>query len=298
MNEIDFSSKHHILLEDEDGVCVPMDEPYFRVKQIDPGTWRILSDGDYSYLLEGDDEAIVIDSGYGAGNIRAFCQTLTDKPVSRIVNTHDHFDHTANNSYFDLAYMSAETKPLATIPFPSFEGIDFPRDYPVEIVDDGDVIPLKGRDLLVIKIPDHAVGSIVLLDRAHRMLFSGDELGMPQGKPLQGSVARWAGYMEKLTEYRSDYDTIWGGGGEVDVDIVGKYLENARHILVGNEGEKVEMPAFNRYERTDEQGNVVWKRRLPHPGDGPKSWNDNVENKRVMDYAGCRIIYDVRHVQG
>lgn len=44
--------------------------------------------------------------GYGAGDIRAYCQTLTKKPLSKIANTHHHFDHTANNSYFDLAYMS------------------------------------------------------------------------------------------------------------------------------------------------------------------------------------------------
>ena len=146
---IDFSCKKDIFLEDEDGLIVPMSEPYFRSKLIAPGTWQVLSDGDYSYLLEGDDEALLIDSGYGAGDIRAYCQTLTKKPLSKIANTHDHFDHTANNSYFDLAYMSAETKPLATIPFPSFAGIDFPRDYPVQIVGDGDVIPLKGRELLV-----------------------------------------------------------------------------------------------------------------------------------------------------
>lgn len=296
IQEIDFSSKHDILLEDEDGLRVPMDEPYFRVLQIAPGTWRILSDGDYSYLLEGEDEAIVIDSGYGAGNIRTFCQTLTDKPVRRIINTHDHFDHTANNAYFDRVLMSAETRPLATLPFPSFAGIDFPRDYPVQIVDDGETIPLKGRDLLVLKIPDHAVGSIVLLDRRQRILFSGDELGMPHGKPLQGSVQRWANYMEKVQRYRADYDEIYGGGGEVDPDIIRKYLENARHILAGHEGNQIALPAFHRYECTDAQGRRVWKRRLPHPGDGPKDWNANADRKRVMDFAGCKITYDLTKV--
>lgn len=66
--------------------------------------------------------------------------------------------------------MSAETLPLATQPFPSFEGIVFPRDYAVEIVHDGDVIPLAGRDLLVIQIPDHAVGSLAFLDGRERIL--------------------------------------------------------------------------------------------------------------------------------
>ena len=141
---IDFSCKHDIWLEDEDGSLQRMDQPFFRAWPIAPGTWQILSDGDFSYMIEGEDEALLIDSGYGAGNIRTFAQDLTDKPLSRICNTHDHFDHTANNSYFDLAYMSRETRELATRPFPSFSGIDFPRDYPVQEVTDGDVIPLRG----------------------------------------------------------------------------------------------------------------------------------------------------------
>ena len=191
---IDFSCKHDIWLEDEDGSLQRMDEPFFKSWEIAPGTWKILSDGDFSYLLEGDDEAILIDSGYGAGNIREYAQSLTEKPLSRICNTHDHFDHTANNCYFDLAYMSAETRPLATRPFPSFQGIAFPRDYPVEIVDDGDVIPLTGRDLKVIKIPDHAVGQ----DAPRRCSPLGSHAGKGHGRP--GPV-------------RPDVRRRWRGGG-------------------------------------------------------------------------------------
>ncbi|MBQ9262848.1 MAG: MBL fold metallo-hydrolase [Clostridia bacterium] len=181
----DFSCKSNILLEDEEGNRTPMSEPYYRVKEIAPKTWQILSDGDFSYLLEGEDgDAILIDSGYGAGNIREYCEQLIGHPVPRIINTHHHFDHTALDGLFDLVYMAAESVPLATIPFPSFEGIRFPRNYTVQIVEDGDIIPLKGRDLLVFKAPDHAVGSIMLLDKAGRILFAGDELGMPFGKPI------------------------------------------------------------------------------------------------------------------
>ena len=50
MPMIDFSCKKDILLEDEDGLLTPMSEPYFRNWLIAPGTWRVLSDGDYSYL--------------------------------------------------------------------------------------------------------------------------------------------------------------------------------------------------------------------------------------------------------
>ena len=71
--------------------------PYFKAEKIASGTWQVLSDGDYTYVLEGEDELICIDGGCGAGNIRAFCQSLSDKPLYRLLNTHNHFDHTASN---------------------------------------------------------------------------------------------------------------------------------------------------------------------------------------------------------
>lgn len=292
---IDFSCKHDIWLEDEDGSLQRMDEPFFKSWEIAPGTWKILSDGDFSYLLEGDEEAILIDSGYGAGNIREYAQSLTKKPLSRICNTHDHFDHTANNCYFDLAYMSAETQPLATRPFPSFQGIEFPRDYPVQIVDDGDVIPLAGRDLKVLKIPDHAVGSLVFLDEKQRILFSGDEF-MPWGKMLHAGVAHWAAMAEKVMAVRDRFDRMFGGGGEVDASIVEKQLECAKYILAGHEGAAVGPGRFPGEERIDSQGRRIWKRRVPHPGDGPKDINTGLEFKREMRYAGTSITYDIRHV--
>jgi len=297
MTEIDFSCKHNILLQDEEGIRVPMDEPYYRIYEIAADTWRILSDGDYSYLLNADDEAILIDSGYGAGNIREWCERFLNKPVSKIINTHDHFDHTANNCYFDLAYMAEESVPLATRPFPSFDGITFPRDYPVQVVSDGEMIPFRGRDLQVFKIPDHAVGSIVILDRKRRILFCGDEMGMPFGKPLNGTVAHWAELMEKLVPYRSEYDTIWGGAGKADPDFVEKTLENCRRILAGEEGEVYCRPPFNAWEETAEDGRTVWKRRLPHPGDGPSDWEDESAWTRKLGDGPCGVIYDKRKIR-
>ena len=293
---IDFSCKHDIWLEDEDGSLQRMDMPFFRAWPVAPGTWRILSDGDYSYLVEGDDEAILIDSGYGAGNIREFAGTLTDKPVSRIANTHDHFDHTANNSYFDLAYMSAQTQPLATRPFPSFEGIDFPRDYPVQLVTDGDIIPLAGRPLRVFFIPDHAVGSLAFLDEKERILFSGDEF-MERGKMLHGGVAHWVQMLEKLMPWRGSFDRLLGGAGELDASLVDSQLACAQYILEGHEGEPAQPGHFPGEERIDAQGRRIWKRRIPHPGDGPKNINADLEFRRVMRHGGTTIVYDIRHIE-
>ena len=112
---IDFSCKHDRLIRNSDGSLLPMDEPYYEVESVAPGTWQILSSGDYSYLVEGEEEAIAIDTGYGARNISAYLQTLTDNTVKNVINTHDHFDHPANNAYFEMAYMSTETEPLRCV---------------------------------------------------------------------------------------------------------------------------------------------------------------------------------------
>ena len=262
-------------------------------------------------MLEGEEgDAILIDSGYGAGNIREYCKNLIGQDVPRIVNTHHHFDHTANDGYFDLVYMSAESVPLATRPFPSFDGIYFPRDYKVQVVEDGDIIPLKGRDLLVFKTPDHAVGSIMLLDGAKRLLFAGDELGMPFGKPINTTVENWVRLLQKLAPFRQDYDEIWCGPGRADDDIVQKMLDNCNAILNGAEGEPREDPPFNNWQQIDEQGNIVWKRQLPHPGDGPKNqkkgsdgeiqsvlWTDHpVTTKRMYGNPPCAIVYDINKI--
>lgn len=273
-----------------------MDEPYYEVETVAPGTWKILSSGDYSYLAEGEEEAIAVDTGYGAGNIRAYLQTLTDKPVRSVINTHDHFDHTANNAYFEQAYMSKETEPLATIPFPSFEGIVFPRDYKKIIVDEGDVIDLGGRKLTVFKIPDHAVGSIALLDSRERILYSGDEfMPMPMGKHLNIGVKSFLGLLEKLMAVREDFDRLCGGGGVMNANVINQFYDCASYILDGHEGSREFMAGAPPKHPEDAARRIIYDRRMPHPEDLQYEEKEK-EFLRCMDYAGTRIVYDIRKV--
>ena len=293
---IDFSSKHDILIRNEDGSLTPMDAPYFKSTLVAPGTWQILSDGDYSYLVEGDNEALVIDSGYGAGNIREYCQTLTNKPVRNIANTHDHFDHTANNSYFERAYMSEETKKKATIPFPSFEGIHFPRDYPVEVIGDGYKFQLGNRELEVYEIPNHASGSLAFLDRRERILFSGDEI-MLRGIRLNCSVAQFERNMRKIASRRSEYDRLCAGSDILDASLVDKYLANAQYILAGHEGEPANAQRRPVAVPADSSGPVIYNRRSPRTPDRPRNLGEVNENGRKMTYADCDITYDIRRIK-
>ena len=73
-------------------------------------------------------------------------------------------------------------------------------------------------------------------------------------------------------------------------------LACARHILAGHEGEPATAGRFPGEERIDAQGRRIWKRRIPHPGDGPRNINADLEFKRVMRYGGTAIVYDIRHI--
>jgi Zn-dependent hydrolases, including glyoxylases len=266
MKPIDLSALHGTLIEDEEGNIQPMDEPYFKAKEIAPGTWQVLSDGDYTYVIEGDDEIIAIDGGMGAGNIRKFCQTLSDKPLYRLFNTHNHFDHTLNNYLFDVVYMSEKCYAGRCQAFGEFEGMDIPDDYPVVFLKDGDVINLKGRELQVFNIEEHCSGSLQFLDRKQRILFCGDELN---GNFFDSRISVEHSYrnVKRWMSFRDSYDLLCAGNGIHDASYVDKYYDMLKYILDGHENEGVEFytPYADRVASiSSKSGKPVFARRSPH----------------------------------
>ena len=299
IKSIDWSCKHDIFIKNADGSLSRMDEPYYRSEQVAPGTWKVLSSGDYSYLVVGDGVGLSIDCGYGAGNIREYLEGLGGVPVPYVANTHDHFDHTANNAYFDKAYMSAFTAQWATDPFPSFEGIDFhPDEYERVVLQDGDVIPLKGRELIAISVPDHAAGSMMYLDRKARILFSGDEIfGGNMGKSLNGGLASWVRNLEKVEKHLDEFDILCGGAAVMPKERFINFLACARYAQE-HEGTIPERRGPGGPPRTpqyDAEGHIIYDRMMPHAGD--RSRTPHIEhdpaNMRMVEYAGTRIMYDI-----
>jgi len=254
----------------------------FHSRPICSNTWVIQGDGCTSYLVVGDDRGVVIDTGFATENIQEYAQSLTDKPVPWAANTHGHFDHTGGNGWFERAYMSAEALEIARIPYPSKAALDYPLDYPVTVVGDGDTIDLGGRVLEVFEIPAHAPSSIAFLDRRERILFSGDEVGefvmlyWMQEEP-QPTVEQHAQNMEKLLKHRDAFDFICAGHAtaRADASLVENYLEHDRRILSGLiEGEHMEMLV-----------------------DGPEDFRMyQPEFKRRSLYKGTGLGYDVRYI--
>ena len=258
-----------------------MSSTVFHSRPLCTNTWLIQGDGSSSYLVVGDECGVVIDTGFATENIQEYAQTLTDIPVKFAANTHGHFDHTGGNGWFERAYMSAKALEIAKIPYPSKASLNYPLDYPVTTVGDGDTIDLGNRELEVIEIPAHAPSSIAFLDRKERIMFTGDEVGSGvmlvwmQDEP-QPTIEQHAQNMEKLLKYRQEFDFICSGYEPVmaDPSLIEDYLEHDRRIMSGMEGDP-------------------W---VPHPG-GPADFHmPQPEFKRTSVYKGTFLGYDLRYI--
>jgi glyoxylase-like metal-dependent hydrolase (beta-lactamase superfamily II) len=259
-----------------------MPNTVFHSRPLCRNTWALQGEGCTSYLAVGDERGVVIDTGFATENIQAYAQSLTDKPVQWAANTHGHFDHTGGNGWFERAYMSAQALEIAKTPYPSKAAQDYPLEYPVTVVGDGDTIDLGNRALEVFEIPAHAPSSIALLDRKERILFTGDEVGhfvmlyWMQEEP-QPTVEQHARNMEKLLRHRQAFDFICAGHEPVmaDASLVEDYLEHDRRIISGLiEGDQLvlhdDMPEDLRMYQ--------------------------IEFKRTSSYKGTGLGYDIRYI--
>ena len=71
----------------------------YQIARINDSHWHIGENGVFMDLLVGSEQAMLIDTGYGYGNLPAAVRSITDKPLI-IVNTHGHPDHFCGNWQF------------------------------------------------------------------------------------------------------------------------------------------------------------------------------------------------------
>lgn len=172
---------------------------WFEVYRLLPGVLAIYEPGQFeeviSYLILGEERALLFDTGLGIGDMRSLVGSLTDLPVA-VLNSHSHYDHIGGNRQFgriygpDTAYTrermnGLEHDQVAEAVSPAWlwkdtpAGFD-PAGYAIgpyridEVVGEGTVIDLGGRSLEVLMTPGHAPDSLCLLDRDGALLFTGD----------------------------------------------------------------------------------------------------------------------------
>lgn len=208
-------------------------ESWFTHKEIDPGIW-IINDNqqDNIYLVEGEELALVIDTGLGYQNLKLYIETITDKPLV-VVNTHGHPDHAGGNHVFEqihihkdeldaLKYYTSESVMIDT--FERFVKQAMPSHLldkhktppPLITIDDGFQFDLGNRVVEVIHIPGHSPGSIALYDRKSKNMFTGDmanEHIWLQVKYVT-SVKDFLASIRKLQSYKISVNRLLPGHGE------------------------------------------------------------------------------------
>lgn len=255
----------------------------YQAKKLNDTTWIIafMEGSQYLYLLEGEQKALLIDTGYGSGNLKAFVENLTSKPLM-VLNTHFHPDHAGGNGEFERVYMSrgealdkfslespgASPFPLNQLPHPDYEKV---------YLQDGDLIDLGGRQIEVLEAkPAHCNSSLFLLDRTQKLLFVGDEFEAGQVLLFDNSKNPEAGYdaRERLDALKANatrlmameelYDTVLPNhnGTPIEKTYLKEFAELVDALYTGEATieEHLNHPFIERDPVAPELCRVRWKR--------------------------------------
>ena len=177
---------------------VPVSDPWFEVYKVAPGTFAIYephqAEETISYLILGTKQAVLFDTGMGISSIRKVTKQLTAKPVV-VLNSHTHNDHVGGNWEFDYVFAmdtdfalksargsradaQAEIAPgqiCGKLPVGFNPKTYATRQWKIfHSVHDGFKINLGARTVEIVATPGHTPDSIALIDRANRLLFTGD----------------------------------------------------------------------------------------------------------------------------
>lgn len=228
--------------------------PYAEVYPIRPNTYAILNEsldgmGDvWLYLIVGSQKAMLIDTGFGLGDLKGLCNQISGGKELVVVNTHPHLDHVFGNSQFDRVYcheyavptleklntptmwdhlFDENGKPIWSefdrqdlIPYRQYEIIGVPDGY---LFDLGD-----GQLVELIFTAGHSSGHCMFLDKKQRLLFAGDDaiamrVGIHGGKPDDpyahfATVTAYRDQMEKLAQRINEFDSVFPGHFTFDLD--------------------------------------------------------------------------------
>ncbi len=181
------------------GIFMIQDQ-WFTTQKIDQHTFAISEYGHWekvhSFLLLGEQKAVLIDTGLGIDHIKRITDQITDLPID-VITTHVHYDHIGSHGEFERIYVHAEDKdwlingiqglPIEqvrkdiqrdiTLPTPKTFNPEKYVPYqgePTGVLSDGNIIDLGNRKLVIYHTPGHSPGHISVLDETNGYLFTGD----------------------------------------------------------------------------------------------------------------------------
>ncbi|MBQ5445006.1 MAG: MBL fold metallo-hydrolase [Erysipelotrichaceae bacterium] len=216
----------------------------------------------WNYLIIGPEKAMLIDTGFGAGNLRALCDKLSGGKEIICVNTHFHLDHIGGNGWFDKVYCHEyDKKYIEESIYPEFitsqtldkdgkpketyyDPADLPPFHKYEVigVPDGYVFNLGGDyEVKLVHLPGHTPGQSGFWDKQNKCFFIGDTTSaMPprEGEPHPEccSVLAIRDAMSRaLEEFGDQIGGVFPGHGTIDLHAISlQYLVDACNLILKN----------------------------------------------------------------
>lgn len=203
------------------------------------------------YLVVGGEKALLIDTGFGMGSLKAVVDKLTDKPIV-LVNTHGHPDHGGGNAEFGApylhpadaalyAYKCAEARFEEAGHWPVEGGAALqPFQAETRPLADGQRFDLGGRVVETLCTPGHTAGSVSFFDSFTGALFTGDNTNAHGVFIDNQSPATVTAYLASLKKMKALNPTVLYTGhmpGAVETAQLDKLIACAEAVLAGNKGE-------------------------------------------------------------
>ena len=220
--------------------------------QIRPNVHLIDDAGDSTcYLITGSECALLVDSVNGYEDLKAITKTLTDLPVI-VVNTHGHGDHIYGNVYFEEAWLHPADFALYDQFFGYAKDImeqNNLKPCPVKALEIGQIFDLGGVQLEVVDLSGHTAGSIGLLDKDARIIYTGDGLNTHLWMQLDHSlpISTMLETFRKLkAEHGQDFDYVDHGHTKVlrDKEILDWMIQGCEDILAGRTEQDMDYQYF------------------------------------------------------
>lgn len=172
--------------------------------------------GDYQtncYIVraEGSGSCVVVDPGYEAPGVMAFCRAhgLT---IEAILLTHGHFDHVG--AVKEIRRETGCRVYLCADDFRLPQGLTAGPLEPTDTPEDGDIIRAAGAEFEVLHTPGHTAGSLCY--RCENHLFAGDTLFREACGRVDLPTGSWRDMLQSLRRLgKMEFEgSVYPGHGE------------------------------------------------------------------------------------
>lgn len=228
----------------------------YEVEKVSERIYRISMTYVCCYLIVGDKEAILLDAGWGYGDLKAVVESITDLPIT-LVLSHGHPDHIGSAAQFETAYLN--DRDLAMIESQSdvdlrrrlmlnYEAADFVEDpdlwvaartEPYLSLTEETIFDLGGVTFQPYDLPGHSAGSMVFIVPEERIAIFGDAISHPTLMFFDNSSTVREHYeaLVEFSSYSDLYDRVLVNHETYEIDkiVLDNNMALAKSILEGND---------------------------------------------------------------